>query len=168
MCQDCQGLNLGTEHELIHALIKLLQLGKQADWYGLVDYLSDRRGPEMYHNIQRDPALHLSTARETVYILVSTLIVQSINSSPTSSSNFLHTGFSFPFTETMRFLTLLSISSAVALVAAECCGSGGNCNGYGPCNIFCCNCDWRYRIDLRPGAGRVCRKYGKLECSALF
>uniref|UniRef100_A0AC35F0W2 EF-hand domain-containing protein n=1 Tax=Panagrolaimus sp. PS1159 TaxID=55785 RepID=A0AC35F0W2_9BILA len=29
------------------------------------------------------------------------------------------------------------------LIKAECCGSSGfaQCNGKGPCNIFCCNCD---------------------------
>uniref|UniRef100_A0AC35F7X9 EF-hand domain-containing protein n=1 Tax=Panagrolaimus sp. PS1159 TaxID=55785 RepID=A0AC35F7X9_9BILA len=31
----------------------------------------------------------------------------------------------------------------IALIKAECCGNSGfaQCNGKGPCNIFCCNCD---------------------------
>ncbi|KAF2034750.1 hypothetical protein EK21DRAFT_85312 [Setomelanomma holmii] len=48
----------------------------------------------------------------------------------------------------MHFLALVSLSTVAALVAAECCGSGANCNGVGRCNMWCCNCDARYRFDI--------------------
>ncbi|KAK4449878.1 hypothetical protein QBC34DRAFT_462536 [Podospora aff. communis PSN243] len=44
--------------------------------------------------------------------------------------------------------SIFVLAHLVGQVASECCGSGGNCTGVGPCNIFCCNCDARLCRDL--------------------
>jgi hypothetical protein len=65
----------------------------------------------------------------------------------------------------MHFSAILSLSAVAALVAAECCGSLGNCTGIGPCNIFCCNCDSRFRVDI---VTKQCRFFGMTLRSRVY